>query len=306
MHQAGVIVDVVSLPSTYKRYENIPYVRYSYSLASQSDLKEIVGNNYDEAIDVTYVNANYWDLRQPLLASLRCHTLTISDMAQNSKLFDEFVDLGVVGHWQERNALLFNTILRPQTPLLLIPPVCFSSSVAPVAERFIANWSAEPHVYVNTVGRMVERTLTSEQVQAFVRLFNARKKSVGVFYTESPIEETEWVKRLPEMSFSDFTSVVKQCRAIITPDTSAVHIGSAFDIPVFGIYCGNNRDYWPQYAMQEVWAPISKSSRIFCEDDEGITQKSDFVYTHRKKPISAYSVSKLSEAVADFLESVCL
>lgn len=306
LHKAGVEIDVASLPSTYKRYEGIPFIRQAYSLGAESDRRKIAANQYDEAIDVTYVNANYWDLRRPVLAGLKCHTITVSDIARNSIIFDEFVDLGVRSHWQDRNAILFDAILHPDNHSKPIPPIYFSPTQAPAAEKFIATWDKKAHVYINTEGRVAERTLTMEQVEALVNVFNVRKTSVGVFYTKHQISESEWVKILPKMPFSDCTCVVQQCKAIITPDTSIVHLGSVFDIPVLGIYCGNNRDYWPQYAMQDVWAPLSIGSRIFVEDDVGVTKTSDFVYMHRKRPVSCYSPIKIAKVAEDFLLSLRL
>lgn len=306
LHEAGVVIDVASLPETYKRYEGMPFVRHAYSLESEEDRVKIASNHYDEAFDVTYVNANYWDVRQPVLASLHCHTITVSDLAEQSKLFDEFVDLSTRGHWQDRNALMYDAILHPQTPSDPIPPVYPLEASTPKADAFIGTWNEQPHVYVNTVGRAEERTLTEQQVQALVDLFNHRGKSVGVFFSRHQFPESNWVKRLPPMPFVDFTRVVKDCKAIITPDTSAVHLGSVFDIPVLGIYCGNNRDYWPQYAMQDVWAPLSKHSVAFFEDDPGATKTSDFIYIHRKKPISIYSPQVLAEQADRFLTGLFL
>lgn len=306
LHEAGVVIDIVSLPETYKRYEDIPFVHHAYSLGSETDRAKIAGNHYDEAIDVTYVSDIHWDVRQPVLASLRCHTITVSDIVRQSKLFDEFVDLGTKEHWQDRNALMYDAILHPNKPSGPIPPFYSIGALTPTADAFITTWDEQPHVYVNTAGRVEDRTLTREQVQALVDLFNQRKTAVGVFFSQYPLQESNWVKKLPTMPFADFTSVVKACRAIITPDTSAVHLGSAFNIPVLGIYCGNNRDYWPQYSMQDVWAPISKHSVVFCEDDPGVTMTSDFIYTHRKKPLSIYASYVLAAQADSFLSGLSL
>lgn len=306
LHEAGVVIDVASLPETYKRYEGMPFIRHAYSLGVEVDRVKIAANHYDEAIDVTYVNAIHWDVRQPVLASLHCHTITVSDIAEHSLLFDEFIDLGKREHWQDRNALMYDAILHTKKPSEPIPPIYSIEAPTPTADAFIATWDGQPHVYVNTEGREAERTLTEAQVQALVNLFNQRKKTVGVFFSKHSFHESNWVKRLPTMSFTDFTRVVKACKAIITPDTSAVHLGSVFNIPVLGIYCGNNRDYWPQYAMQDVWAPLSKYSVAFFEDDPGTTKTSDFIYTHRKKPISIYSPRVLAEEADRFLTGLSL
>lgn len=301
LSENGVTVDVVSLPETYKRYESVSFLRNVFSMDNQAHLSRIAAIQYDLAFDVTYVNALHWDLRVPILRVLKCHTMTIGDVAAHSKLFDEFVDVGVRCHWKDRNAIMLNAILGHSAVSVPLPPFYQHSEQTPLADEFIASWNGRNHVYVNGVARVAERSLSREQILALVDLFNERKEAVGIFYTDFPIEESECVKRLPTMPFSDFTEVVRHCKAAITPDTSVVHLGSIFHLPIFGIYCGNNRDYWPQYAMQDVWAPLSEGSVSFFEDDPGTTWQSDFVYKHKKKAVSTYSPDAITQAVCEFL-----
>lgn len=80
LSEKGVTIDVVSLPETCGRYMKIPFVRKVFSMGDETDIQQIGESDYDIAFDVTYVNAIHWDLRAPILALLRCHTMTIGDM----------------------------------------------------------------------------------------------------------------------------------------------------------------------------------------------------------------------------------
>jgi ADP-heptose:LPS heptosyltransferase len=49
-------------------------------------------------------------------------------------------------------------------------------------------------------------------------------------------------------SFDEFAAVVSQLKLLFTPDTAAVHIASAYNIPVFGIYVHDTEDL--------IWSPV--------------------------------------------------
>lgn len=105
LHNYGVIIDVASLPTTYSRYKNIDFIRTAFSMSNENDRIEISKRSYDVAIDITYVNNNGWEFRKPLLSTLTCHTMTTSDIASLSRLFDEFIDISSKAHWQKKKRL---------------------------------------------------------------------------------------------------------------------------------------------------------------------------------------------------------
>ena len=134
-----------------------------------------------------------------------------------------------------------------------------------------------------------------------LNLFKSRKKSIGIFHVKQNLEiNSSFALILPEMPFTDTINVINRCSAIISPDTSVIHIGSALQIPVFGIFCGNNRDYWERYAMNEAWAPTSKNSKIFYKNT------SKRLGNHNIIPISKYPPNEITLASETFLESLNL
>lgn len=307
LSKSGLIIDVASLPNTFERYKRLPFIRNTFPLGDQKSIKEITVQNYDLAIDVTYVNSNHWDLRLPLLSAIRCHTLTTSDVASTSKLFDHFIDLSEKCHWSQRNALIYNSIVHPEDTEIAIPPFYPKLKESTHVKEFLDSLNLTKRiVYVNTKASAESRTLSREQTQVIIDLFNQRKSSIGIIFTDFTFEESNYVKRLPKMEFDEFSTFIQHSQAIISPDTSTVHLGSVFNIPVFGIYCGNNRDYWSQYAMQDVWAPLSHHSVSYVEDDPDASTESDFIYTHKKKSIKTYDPITLSKKIRNFLEKLDL
>lgn len=302
---ANILIDVITLPENYKRYINIPYIRKAFPMGSKASIDAISEQEYDIAVDLGYVNDNFWDLRLPILSVLKCYIITVSDFAKDSKLFNEFLDLSIENHWSKRMAIIYNRILNASDCQSISPnyPIIENTFTA---NNFISRWDKNTHIYINTVARINDRNLSESQIQGLVDLLNKRKKSIGIFYTDYKIEESHWVKLLPKMPFNDFVSVVNNCKAIISPDTSVIHIGSAFNIPVFGIFCGNYRDYWNKYSMQEAWSPISDNSMIYVEDDPDTTENSDFIYTHPKRSLSLYDFKNLEKPISIFLDNLNL
>lgn len=307
LHKQGLIIDVISLSTTYERYQNHKFIRNAYSISDVKLVNIIRQQNYDIAFDITYVNIKEWETRRRILNSLTCYTITAGNITSHSNLYDEYIDLGKAEHWKERNALIFDCIIQPKTKSAPIPPVFTKKTPSISTNLFLSSWHQnQNYIYVNTITRSQDRSLSKSQITELINLFNERKKSIGIFYTSFQIEETEFVKKLPEMSFSDLANVIEHCKAIISPDTSIIHLGSIFNIPVLGFYCGNYRDYWQQYPQAKAWAPISKNSEIYYEDDSDITSESDFIYTHKKKIVSSYTPSKIKSVTNNFLSKLQL
>ena len=304
LNQASISIDVVSLPETYSRYKPFGFINCVYSLGSKEDIASILRKSYDAALDISYVNSIHWDLRYPLLKELKCHKITIGDLVSHLNIFDSFIDVSSKGHWIKRNAIIYNELTNNFIDEIL--PYYNTEKPTDKAIEFLKKFDNQSKIlYLNTKARFPDRSLSESQVRALIDLFNERKISRAIVHTDFPFTESRWVKKLPKMVFSDFVYIVQQCQAIISPDTSAIHLGSALGLPVAGIYSGNNRDYWPQYSMQEVWSPLTDQSELYVEDDNA-PYSSDFIYKHPRKDLNRYNPNKIKLFVADFLNNIAL
>lgn len=90
-----------------------------------------------------------------------------------------------------------------------------------------------------------------------------QKLEVKVFTTKSNEKQLDEIAKIfPNIavpfvnSFEKFTAMISTCDIVLTPDTSVVHICSAFDIPCIALYTYSNN---PNVGMP--WEPRSKHSK---------------------------------------------
>ncbi len=93
-----------------------------------------------------------------------------------------------------------------------------------------------------------------------------------ILYVRKDFEKAELIidavssDRLIKMkfySFQQFACYIRNADLVITPDTSAVHICSAFNIPVIALYPGVNWNYVS-------WSPLSNFKRSLLSKEESI------------------------------------
>lgn len=306
LHETGVIIDVATLPETVDRYKRVPFIRNVLNIQTPSEIETLTSRTYDVALDITYIDAKLWKLRLPLLKKLNCHTITTGPLFAKSSLFDEFIDISHVAHWSERLAVIYNSLISPYYPAKRsILPYFYSIQQTKSVASFLSKLNPnKKYIYVNTQSGSSDRSLSDIQIQKIVEIFNTNKNFIGIFYASTAIRESDNVIALPNMSFEELYLILQSCIAIITPDTSIVHLGSILNIPVLGFYCGNYRDYWSKYPQVDTWRPLSKRSIVYLEDDVDIADDSDFIYTHRKKPVSSYSVSTIEHVIQNFFDKL--
>lgn len=300
-----IIIDIATPEDTYKRFL-IPMIRNVYSLDKEDHIQKCSKNHYDACIDLTYVNLTEWNKRLTLLKQLNCHTITIGNITSLSSYFSEYIDISNCPHESERMALIASNLLNKKVEKILPYFPISEESTSSEAKSFINYLPKDVNVvYVNTIAREADRCLSEDQVNALITFFKDKKDAVGIFNTEKEITTSDSVKKLPNLSFDDFASIVKHCEAVITPDTSATHLATAFSIPSLVFFCANDRDYFPQHAMSDVWAPLAEGSLVYKEDDDVKECAPDrYFYMHPVRPISDIKKDNLIFATKSFLEEL--
>ncbi len=96
------------------------------------------------------------------------------------------------------------------------------------------------------------------------------KLEVKVFTTKSNEKQLNQIEEvIPNVaapfvsSFEQFTAMISTCDIVLTPDTSVVHLCSAFDIPCIALYTYSNN---PNVGMP--WEPRSKHSKVLKISDK--------------------------------------
>lgn len=93
---------------------------------------------------------------------------------------------------------------------------------------------------------------------------------IKVFTTKSNEKQLDEITRIvPNIaapfvnSFEQFTAMIATCDIVLTPDTSVVHLCSAFDIPCIALYTYSDK---PNVGMP--WEPRSKHSKVLKISDK--------------------------------------
>ncbi len=113
---------------------------------------------------------------------------------------------------------------------------------------------------INLSGSSRAKFWGNENLISFITQFNMKHKdfSIVLFYTndydleaEEIIQKTIAVKSPKSSSFVQFASYIATCDYLLTPDTSVVHLASAFNIPCVSLhlYTGSTDTGLPWYAF---------------------------------------------------------
>ena len=108
------------------------------------------------------------------------------------------------------------------------------------------------------------------------------------------VTEDQFVRLARTKSFFDACSMVKGAKAVISPDTSIVHVAAAMDKPVLAFYCGNDLEISGKQ-MSEMWRPLSSINKVLIAHDVSAT---------KRIPISKISEDEILQGL-DWLEASC-
>lgn len=125
---------------------------------------------------------------------------------------------------------------------------------------------------INLSGSDASKNWGTGNYIALLKTLNSNKDEleIKVFTTKSNEKQlVEITSVIPNIaapfvnSFEQFTAMISTCDIVLTPDTSVVHLCSAFDIPCIALYTYSNR---PNVGMP--WEPRSKYSKVLKISDK--------------------------------------
>lgn len=287
--KAGKDVYVATLNRTFSVYQYNRDLKRIFSLEDEEDIESCANVCFDYVIDLSYVGLDRWDIRINLLRHLHSFCLTCTELAKDAKVFHRFIDLSKFGHVSERMAAIFNAVCPEQLPLARIAPV------VSLPETLLCNSLDRRSIYINTLAGEDDRCMSNEQVDALCEWFNSQDNYVGYFYISADydLDESETVKEV-KGNLIDALELLRQCNLVITPDTAMVHAASAFGIPTLALFCGGEMDYFKEFPMSDMWAPLASPSLSIWVDN---------VKTDKNKKVRPVAVEKIqSNAIISSLE----
>ncbi len=297
----GIYVSVGTLGDAVTRYKAIPYFYSVFDITK--NLIALNKEGYDLIFDLTYVNINYWPERAALLKQLSTYAITCGDVSSRYHLFQEYCDISTCTHISKRMGKIYSQIVGgdefPIMPFYAFPR---GDEIQKEAVELLRDFHREDFVvYFNSLARDNDRCMSDKQVLAVLKAISRLNGIKIILYSKKKINIPN-VINMPQMNFASAAKIIQRANAIVSPDTSIVHLGSAFDIPTFAVFCGNDRDYFPQYPMKEVWSPLATNSCIFSCDKP---HTFDFpIPLDKVTPISDLNPEMLAKAVEEFLKDL--
>jgi len=187
-------------------------------------------------------------------------------------------DLELYEYYTEKfqNAHIRDIWLNTLSPFGILPKsrkydLFCNDSQLKKANSFISNFQKKLLIGINLEGAVPGKIITPENIEKICKKIYQVNNQVHFILISSPKKYNKIINLSKKMSLScltpsykteevlDVAALIQKCNLIITPDTSIVHIASAFNIPVISIHENNEESY-------RLFKPISHQSKtVFSE-----------------------------------------
>jgi ADP-heptose:LPS heptosyltransferase len=144
------------------------------------------------------------------------------------------------------------------------------------AKEFVSNIGSKIKIGINLEGSFKEKQIQPEELKQICKGIYDNYSDIKIVILTTPNKSEKINKIISKMGFDfviqsyatdtmlDVAALIEQLDLIITPDTSIVHVASAFDKPIVSIH-ENNKDSY------RLWKPISTLSKtVFAKSSYGL------------------------------------
>jgi len=190
------------------------------------------------------------------------------------ELYDYFTKKDVKGH--------FGKIWLDTLSFFKIKPksnkydIFLSNKEKNKAKKFISNIDSKIKIGINLEGSFKEKQVQPEELKKICKGIYDRYSDIQIIILTTPSKLEKTNKIISKMGFDfvipsyatdtilDLAALIERLDLIITPDTSIVHIASAFDRPIVSIH-ENNKDSY------RLWRPTSLLNKtVFAKSSYGL------------------------------------
>lgn len=260
--ECGVSCQIGTTKDLIERFKKLDYVNDVIDVSDSSFLLE---RTPDCVLDLDWIIRSNHNI--DFIKKSNAWKVTCSDVLSNLKLFDDYIDLSKIDHMSKRYQKVLSYIVGYDAGVVL-PIVPIDSNDEYFASNFISHkrFKEGEFIYFNAIGSERDREFSQDQIVAIVKYLLARGFCV-IYYSpklkiNEDIEYKNSIAAAPKVDFFKISAIASKAKAIITPDTSLVHLASAFNIPTMAVYCKNDYDYYGYALLSEVWAPLSNKSIV--------------------------------------------
>ena len=142
------------------------------------------------------------------------------------------------------------------------------------AQEFLSHFDKELKIGVNLEGSFQEKQIQLKELRQICKGIHKGYQNIKIIILASPNQKQKIDHLLVELgldfvipsyfSILDVSALIQQLDLIITPDTSIVHIASAFNKPIVTIHENNLDSY-------RLWGPTSTMNKtIFAKSEHGL------------------------------------
>lgn len=271
--------------ATSEKYKEI-YKNNNCTIVSPNKIENLSAQ-VDLAVDLGYIDHPGGE-KFAILGKAALYLLSCSRMCSHLKCFTGMIDTSSSKHFGERMLQLARTIegiygqpdtSLPKTIIRPYPPNSLKTN--------------SQIIYLNADGGVAQRCLSANQVDAILSYLKKKQNTVVAYSSRPEIRDVFSkynIKINNSSSFMESCKIIAECSLIITPDTSIVHVASAFNIPVVAMYRNNDREYY-NYTMLETWGPLSEIREIIISPETLI----------RSTPISRISNHTIINSIESIL-----
>lgn len=245
----GLEVSIMSRDQCLEIYRTTEQIKNFFDYQKIEDRTQCKEIQFDCILDLQYIEKRKWTEWGELLAEQKpAFTFVCSEVLFNSKLYSDFINLTSVKHFSDRMNCIAKRILKKNVSAF--PTLNIGSAALPQKQC----------IYVNTVGGRDFRSLSMEQIKTLIEWFDSQEIFYGLFYLPKS-DQFQFGKNsspVQPKSFIHACEIVNSCLAVVSPDTSIVHVASAFNKPILAFYCLNDPEVYEPFEMVDVWGPLSQ------------------------------------------------
>lgn len=290
LEKFGIIVGVVTIESRADIYRRFCKADLVASFENRKSVQDFISRKWDFLVDLCYMWNHNWNFRKNFVARIDCYSVVCapSFLLVENNIYSDVLDLRNERHFGDKMARIVDFVTCRGDTKTIRP-------FYPTEEEPGKDFKRD-YIYFNAVGGVQWRTLSAEQIDYILWWFRKKKNYVAMCYLPEGIKVTEdqFVRLARTKSFFDACSMVKGAKAVISPDTSIVHVAAAMDKPVLAFYCGNDLEISGKQ-MSEMWRPLSSINKVLIAHDVSAT---------KRIPISKISEDEILQGL-DWLEASC-
>lgn len=253
-----------------------------FDISNEMECKRVARCAWDVVVDLTYHVLRDMQGRVQFLGETNSPVLgTDPFIRQRWDICSEWVDISKCVHIGDRMSKVAERLVGHQVKRII-----------PYA-GFPRLKGRGQYVYVNCVGTRQSRSLSQSQID-WIADFFTQKHITAYFYLNKyqALKESEYVSVVKPESFSRACQWIGGATGVLSPDTSSVHVASAYGIPQLCFFAGNVFDGFG-YPMEEVWGPLSVS--------EVLKPSRTPFFSKGVVPVSEITQEEITEALLRFI-----